>query len=127
VTRPRGGSEPIETAHKLAERSGDMRAVAPNILALEHIARLCGGLLYAATSQIPWAILLERTFEVDVQACKRCDGRLRVRAVVTQPDVARRILDALRNKRGRVRRLTLGARKSERAVAALCLCPAFRA
>ena len=78
-----------------------MRAVAPNILSLEDVARLRGGLLYAPTSQIPWATSLERTFDSDIRACTRCDGRLRFRAVVTQPDIARRILDALRKRRGR--------------------------
>ena len=31
---------------------------------------------------IPWAELLKRTFEVDVLACARCGGRLRLHAVV---------------------------------------------
>jgi hypothetical protein len=36
-----------------------------------------------------------RTFDVDVKACARCGGRLDVRAVVTDLDLARRILDAV--------------------------------
>jgi len=52
-------------------------------------------MLYAATSNVPWATLLARTFDVDVNACPRCDGRLVVRAVVTNHDIARRILDAI--------------------------------
>jgi hypothetical protein len=44
---------------------------------------------------MPWATLLARTFEVDVKACARCAGRLEVRAVVTDHDIARRILDAI--------------------------------
>jgi hypothetical protein len=39
--------------------------------------------------------LLARTFEVDVKACTRCGGRLEVRAVVTDNDGARKILDAI--------------------------------
>jgi hypothetical protein len=38
--------------------------------------------------------LLARTFDVDVKACPRCGGRLEVRAVVTDHDIARRILNA---------------------------------
>jgi hypothetical protein len=34
-------------------------------------------------------------FEIDAKACARCGGRLEVRAVVTDHDIARRILDAI--------------------------------
>ena len=67
----------------------------PNVLSTRHLARIEGGLLYAATSNVPWATLLARTFEVDVKACARCGGTLEVRAVVTDHDIARRILDAM--------------------------------
>ena len=67
----------------------------PNVLSTRHLARIGGGLLYAATSNVPWATLLARTFEIDIKACARCGGRLEVRAVVTDPDIARRILAAI--------------------------------
>jgi hypothetical protein len=67
----------------------------PNVLSTRHLARIGGGLLFAATSNVPWATLLARTFEVDVKACSRCAGRLEVRAVVTDHDIASRILDAI--------------------------------
>jgi hypothetical protein len=70
---------------------------APNILSAKHLGRIGGGLLYAATSNVPWATLLARTFEVDVKSCVRCGGRLEVRAVVTEHDIARKILDAIPN------------------------------
>jgi len=60
-----------------------------------YFARIGGGLLFAGTSNVPWATLLARTFEVDVKACPRCGGRLEVRAVVTDHDIARTILDAI--------------------------------
>ena len=64
----------------------------PNVLSARHLDRIAGGRLYAATSSVPWATLLARTFELDVKACARCAGRLGVRAVVTDHDIARRIL-----------------------------------
>ena len=67
----------------------------PNVLSARHLARIGGGLLFAATSSVPWATLLARTFEVDVKSCVHCGGRLEVRAVVTDHDSARRILDAI--------------------------------
>jgi hypothetical protein len=39
--------------------------------------------------------LLARTFEVDAKSCARCGARLEVRAVVTDLDSARKILDAM--------------------------------
>jgi len=67
----------------------------PNVLSARHLDRIAGGLLYAATSSVPWATLIARTFDVDVKACARCGGRLEVRAVVTDLDLVRRILDAV--------------------------------
>jgi hypothetical protein len=67
----------------------------PNVLSTRHLARIGGGLLFAATSSVPWATLLARTFEIDAKACAYCGGRLEVRAVVTDHDIARRILDAI--------------------------------
>jgi hypothetical protein len=68
---------------------------APNILSAKHLGRIAGGLLYARTSNVPWATLLARTFDVDVKACARCGARLEVRAVVTDHDVAKKTLDAM--------------------------------
>ena len=67
----------------------------PNVLSTRHLDRIAGGLLYAASSNVPWATLLARTFDFDVKVCARCGGNLVVRAVVTDHDIARRILDAI--------------------------------
>lgn len=68
---------------------------APNILSAKHLDRIAGGLLYAATSNVPWATLLARTFQVDVKSCLRCGARLEVRAVLSDHDIARRFVDAM--------------------------------
>jgi len=39
-----------------------------------------------------WAALMHRVFALDVLACPRCGGRLRVRAAVQAPAVVRAIL-----------------------------------
>ena len=43
----------------------------------------------------PWAELLKRTFGFDVLACPRCDGRMRLLAMVTEPKSVTRYLQAL--------------------------------
>ena len=58
-------------------------------------ARIGRGMLYAATSSVPWANLHARTFEHDVLECGQCGGRLRVRAVIVDPDVATKILASI--------------------------------
>jgi hypothetical protein len=83
------------TASTLARSIDGPAVTAPNILSASHLSRIAGGLLYAATSNVPWATLLARTFDVDVKACNRCGRRLEVRAVVTDHDTARKILDAV--------------------------------
>jgi len=67
----------------------------PNVLSARQLARIGGGLLFAATSNVPWATLLARTFDADVKSCARCGGRLEVRAVVTDHDIVRGFLDAI--------------------------------
>jgi hypothetical protein len=43
-----------------------------------------------------WADLLQRVFEVDALRCPGCGARIRVLSPITDPDVARRILDCHR-------------------------------
>jgi len=45
--------------------------------------------------RIAWADLLKRVFEVDALRCPACGGRMRLLAAITEPSVARRILDCL--------------------------------
>jgi len=92
---------PVVSAYALSDVTEGAILLGPNVLSVSHMERLRGGLLYAASSHIPWATLLARTFNVDVTACARCGGRLRVRAVVTAPDAARRIHDAVARKNAR--------------------------
>jgi hypothetical protein len=42
-----------------------------------------------------WADLLQRVFEVDALRCSACGGRMRILSAITEPDVARRILEWL--------------------------------
>jgi len=68
---------------------------AHNVLSVRHWDRIGRGLLHAATSAVPWAILHARTFDQDVLLCGRCGGRLRVRAVIVDSEVAVQILKSL--------------------------------
>ena len=43
----------------------------------------------------PWAELLKRTFRFDVLACKRCGGRMKLLAVVTEPASVARYLEKI--------------------------------
>ena len=43
----------------------------------------------------PWAELMKRTFSLDVLACPSCGGRLRLLALVTDPNSTRRLLRGL--------------------------------
>jgi hypothetical protein len=42
-----------------------------------------------------WAQLMQRAFGIDVLACPRCTGRLRLVATVEDPQVVRAILESL--------------------------------
>ena len=45
--------------------------------------------------RIAWADLLKRVFEVDALRCPGCGGRMRLLAAITDPSVARQILECL--------------------------------
>jgi hypothetical protein len=62
------------------------------VLSVRHWDRLMGGALYAASTRIDWASLLRRSLDVDVLQCPKCQGRLRVLAVITEREPVRRIL-----------------------------------
>ena len=64
----------------------------PTRITVAHWGRLDDGELFAKTSYIDWAVLMKRTFGLDVLHCPRCGRRMRVLGTLTQPDTIRRIL-----------------------------------
>ena len=66
-----------------------------NIITVHHWDRLLGGVLLATSPRVPWAMLLRRTFEMDVTRCPRCLGRMRMLSVITQRATIQKILDHL--------------------------------
>jgi hypothetical protein len=76
----------------MTARPSDVIALAPNVLSVRHWDRLVGGALYAATPRLDWPSLLRRSFDVDVMKCPKCQGRLRVLAVITEREPVQRIL-----------------------------------
>ena len=70
----------------------DVIALTPNVIAVRHWERLLGGVLYAVSPRVDWATLLRRSLGVDVLQCPKCNGRLRVLAVITEREPVRRIL-----------------------------------
>jgi hypothetical protein len=42
-----------------------------------------------------WAELLQRVFEIDALRCPACGGRMRILSAITEPEVARRILECV--------------------------------
>ena len=69
--------------------------LAPNVLGVKHWSRLLDGLLYAASPRVDWGNLLRRSFDVDVLACPKCHGRLRVLSDVTDPSMVRLMLESV--------------------------------
>jgi hypothetical protein len=45
------------------------------------------------TAPLTWAERLKRAFEIDINLCPLCGGRLRVIADITDPDLIRKILE----------------------------------
>jgi hypothetical protein len=87
-----GGAATVLIAPGVVARPGDTVSLAPNVISVRHWDRLLGGALYAATPRVDWATLMRRSLDVDVLACAKCGGRLRVLAVITEREPVRRIL-----------------------------------
>jgi hypothetical protein len=79
----------------LPELAAGMTLLTPNILSVRHWDRLLGGRLLAPAARVDWATLLQRTFHVDVLACPKCGGRLRVLGEITEPLLVRVVLESL--------------------------------
>jgi hypothetical protein len=82
---------PMPTAPRVPQRD-DVIRLGPNIISVKHWDRLLAGLLYAVQPHVDWATLLRRSLSVDALQCPKCQGRLRVIAVITEREPARRIL-----------------------------------
>jgi hypothetical protein len=89
---PTSEAAPSEPTPVARPAPGDVTLLAPNVIAVKHWNRLLGGLLYAVSPRVDWATLLRRSFQVDVLECPKCHGRLRVLAVITEREPARKIL-----------------------------------
>jgi hypothetical protein len=80
----------LGSASKLRSRLSPKRASASSAPWVEDVADVARRRPYR-----PWAELLKRTFGFDVLACPRCDGRMRLLAMVTEPKSVARYLRAL--------------------------------
>jgi len=77
-------------AHAVAVAFGGTTA-----MTVQHWNRILDGALYAASSRVEWAVLLQRTHGVDAMRCPRCAGKMRVMATIIEPAVVKKILSHL--------------------------------
>jgi hypothetical protein len=92
----RAGSTPAAECPLPPLAGVEVTQLTPNVISVRHWRRLHDGALLATSPRVDWAALLRRTFEVDVLACPKCGGQLKVMAVITQPEPVRRVLEHLR-------------------------------
>ena len=78
-----GGAEPEAPSATPTDRRGEAAGEEP---AGEGVAR---------RRHWRWADLMRRTFDIDVLACRRCGGRMRLIATIEDPEVVRKILGHL--------------------------------
>ena len=60
-----------------------------------HWNRIEGGELFATSSRVDWAVLLQRTFGFDALRCPQCDAKMRVLATYHEPTTVKKILLSL--------------------------------
>jgi hypothetical protein len=69
--------------------------VEPTTISVEPWGRLREGELFATSRYIEWAVLMQRTWALDVLACPRCALKMRVLSTITDRATIRRILTHL--------------------------------
>ena len=92
------GSETLETALSSGESGGGSIGAADGgraSLGADPPIDLRGDRRESLPRRIAWAELLKRVFEVDALRCPAWGGRMRLLAAITNPVVARRILECL--------------------------------
>jgi hypothetical protein len=67
----------------------------PTAITIKHWNRLLDGALFATSSRVEWAVLMQRTFGFDALRCPTCDAKMRVLATLTDPSVIKKILPYL--------------------------------
>ena len=67
----------------------------PTTLTIAHWGRLLDGELFASSSRVDWAVLLQRTFGFEALRCPKCEGKMRIVATVTNPASVERVLTHL--------------------------------
>jgi hypothetical protein len=73
----------------------ETQLLTPNTLSVRHWERLKAGALLASSPRIDWRTLMSRTFDVDVLECPKCNGSLRILALVEDKAAAAKILAEL--------------------------------
>ena len=69
---------------------------APPVLSLDQVDQVIGPQqLQMKRKNIPWARLLSRVFNIDVETCIKCGGKMKMIAAIEDPKVIRKILDHL--------------------------------
>ena len=85
---------PARSALSLAQAEPTVH-VDPTSLSVLHWGRLLDGELFATSRYVDWAVLMKRSFGLDVLACPRCARKMRVLSTITVPSIARKTLDHL--------------------------------
>ncbi len=67
----------------------------PTTITVKHWHRLLDGELFATSSRVDWALLMQRTFGFDALRCPKCDQKMRVLSTITDPAVVKKILSHL--------------------------------
>jgi hypothetical protein len=69
--------------------------VDPTLITVARWGQLGDGALFARARYVDWALLMKRSWGVDVLRCPRCSRRMQVLATIVDPVVVRKILEHL--------------------------------
>ena len=67
----------------------------PTIITVKLWNRILEGELFATSSRVDWAVLLQRTFGFDALKCPKCAAKLRILATITDAAEVKKILSHL--------------------------------
>ena len=91
-------ASPSSASSASSASSGHVVPVAfddPPVIAVTHCNRILDGALFAMSSRLDWAVLLQRTFGFDALRCPRGDATMRLLATIPEPLAVKTILSHL--------------------------------
>jgi Putative transposase/Transposase zinc-binding domain len=89
---PAASASPASTAPPPSVANAAPIAIDATTITVKHWRRILDGELFATSSRVDWAVLMQRSFGFDALRCPTCHARMRVISTLIDPAAVKKIL-----------------------------------